>query len=244
MTEYDKDAAQKFKDETEAKIKALEDEAEKLTGKENKKLRSEKGKEASALKNTNEYIDACKIIKGSDPVHGNFVKGGAKKEEKKEEAKPAAGYPPLEEKKEEKKDDKKKPKKQESAGISPDERKELEDLKNKIIDKKKELKAGGMSGGQMNKEPEIVSWGNRMNELKEKENPGALQAEKDAKKSAGKKKNLLSADVQAMLETKKKELEEYTEKLRTEFKYSKKEIQADPDRLEMEAEIKKIEKGS
>merc|ERR1719473_2499028 len=242
MTEYDKDAAQMYKDETEAKVKAIEEEAEKLTGKENKKLRSEKGKEAAALKNTNEYNDACKVVKGSDPVHGNFVKGGAKKEEKKEEKPAAAGYPgPSEEedkKDDKKKDDKKKPKKQESAGISPEERKELEDLKNKIIDKKKELKAAGMSGGQMNKDETIVGWVNRMNELKEKENPGGLQAEKDAKKK--KPGNKLSAETQKQLDEKKKAFEEYTEKLRTEFKYSKKEIAADPDYQDMQKEIKQL----
>jgi len=247
MAEYDKAAAQAFKDETDAKIKVLEEEAEKLTGKENKKARSEKGKEVSALKNTNEYIDAEKILKDKEPVHGNFVKGGAKKEEPKKEEKPAAGgYPgPAEEAKDDKKDkkdDKKKPKKQESAGISPEERKELEDLKNKIIDKKKELKAAGMSGGQMNKEPTIVEWVARMNELKEKENPGALQAEKDAKKAGGKKK-ALSSEAQAQLDEKKKAFEEYTEKLRTEFKYSKKEIAADPDYQDMAKEIKALESG-
>jgi len=141
---------------------------------------------------------------------------------------------------EEKKDEKKKPaKKQESAGISPDERKELEDLKNKIIAKKKELKEQGMSGGQMNKEAEIVGWVARMNELKEKENPGGLQAAQDAKKSTGKKKNM-SADQESALKEKKQAFEEYTEKLRTEFKYSKKEIQADPDYQEMAKEIKAL----
>merc|ERR1712139_720106 len=112
---------------------------------------------------------------------------------------------------------------------------------NQIIEKKKALKEQGMSGGQMNKDEEIVAWVSRMNELKEKENPGALQAAKDEKKAPKKKK--LDSETMAMLEQKKKGFEEYTEKLRTEFKYSKKEIAADPDYCDMKAEIAKIESG-
>merc|ERR1712032_830299 len=129
-------------------------------------------------------------------------------------------------------------KKTENAGISREEKKELEDLKNKIIDKKKSLKEQGMSGGQMNKDPEIVEWVKRMTELKEKENPGAAAAAQEEKK--GKKKKALSSEETAMLEQKKKEFEEYAERLRTEFKYSKKEIAQDPDYKEMQAEIKKL----
>merc|ERR1719272_247489 len=113
-------------------------------------------------------------------------------------------------------------------------------MKNNIIEKKKALKDSGMSGGQMNKDEEIVKWVNRMNELKEKENPGALQAEKDEKKG-GKKKKMDSA-AQAQLDEKMKELDEYAEKLRTEFKYSKKEIAADPDYQEMKKEVDKMSK--
>merc|ERR1712060_446770 len=84
---------------------------------------------------------------------------------------------------EEKKKDDKKPKKQESAGISKAERDELEKLKDDIIARKKELKDSGMSGGQINKDEQVVSWVNRMNELKEKESPGST-----AKPDAGKDK--------------------------------------------------------
>merc|ERR1719326_365864 len=125
---------------------------------------------------------------------------------------------------------------QESAGISKAERDELEKLKNDIISRKKTLKEQGMSGGQMNKDAEIVAWVARMNELKEKENPGCLSAQKDEKKG-GKKKKVLDSQAQAMLEEKEKALEEYLERLRTEFKYTKKDIAADPDYCEMKAEI-------
>merc|ERR1719230_778080 len=89
-------------------------------------------------------------------------------------------------KKEPKKDEKKDLKKKaESAGISPAERDELEKLKNDIIARKTELKAQGMSGGQQNKDEQIVAWVTRMNELKEKAEPGSTA--KDDKKDAKKK---------------------------------------------------------
>merc|ERR1719160_863326 len=138
------------------------------------------------MKTTPEYIVACKVIKGLQPKNGNFIKTKAPAK-----AKAAAAAAPTEEKAEEKADDSKKkddkkPKKQESAGISKAERDELEKLKNDIIARKKELKETGMSGGQINKDAEIVAWVTRMNELKEKENPGCLAAQKEEKKG-GKK---------------------------------------------------------
>jgi len=241
--EVDLAGATKFKEETDAKIAALDTEIEGLQGKDNKKARTAKEKEKSAIKNQKDYIDACKVVKGLQPVHGFFA---VKKEAPKEEAPaPAAAAPEPEEKKEKKDDKKDKPKKaMESAGISKAEKDELESLKKQIIDKKTELKATGMSGGQINKNEEIVAWVARMNELKEKECPGSTTAGKDGKdgKDGKKKGKTLSADAQAQLDAKKKEFEEYTEKLRTEFKYSKKEIAADPDYIEMKKEIDKLEK--
>merc|ERR1712151_1347902 len=102
----------------------------------NKKARTEKSKEASAMKNDPKYIDACKVVKGLQAPNGNFMS-------KTESAAPAAAAP-KEEAKEEKKTEKKdvKPKKKmESAGLSPDEKKELDKLKNDIIARKAELKA-------------------------------------------------------------------------------------------------------
>merc|ERR1712187_657236 len=75
--ELDADAAQKFKDGADVQIKTLEEEAAALTGKDNKKARTEKTKEASALKVTKEYIDAVKVLKGLQPPNGNFVKAAA-----------------------------------------------------------------------------------------------------------------------------------------------------------------------
>merc|ERR1712187_266427 len=102
------------------------------------------------MKQEEVYVDACKVVKGLPPPKGNFIKsrkGGAAPEKKEEEA----AAPAEEAKKEAKKDDKK-PKKVESAGISKAERDELEKLKKDSIERKAELKAQGMSGGQCNKD--------------------------------------------------------------------------------------------
>merc|ERR1712185_877012 len=72
--ELDVDAATQFKADHEAKIAAIEAEAAALTGKDNKKARTEKSKEASAMKNNVKYIDAQKVVKGLQPKNGNFVK--------------------------------------------------------------------------------------------------------------------------------------------------------------------------
>jgi hypothetical protein len=238
--EFDKDAAQKFKDETDEQIKALQAEAAALTGKDNKKMRDAKNKEASGLKVTEKYIDALKVIKELKPPNGNFakVKAGAPAAAAPAKAAEAAAEPEKDDKKKADKADKKD--KKESAGISRAEKDELEKLKNDIIERKKALKEQGMSGGQMNKDEQIVGWVNRMNELKEKENPGALKAAKEEKKGGKKKK--LDSESMAMLEQKQKELAEYEEKLRTEFKYSKKDIQNDPDYKDMKKEIDALNK--
>merc|ERR1712232_170763 len=142
-----------------------------------------------------------------------------------------------EEKKDEKKADDKKPKKVESAGISKAERDELEKLKTDIIARKTELKGAGQTGRQINKDEQVVAWVARMNELKEKECPGSTAvAKKDSKKEAK-----LSGEAQAQLDTLEKEIEEYRQKLVSEFKYSKKDIAADPDMMDMTAKLKKLQ---
>merc|ERR1740123_791034 len=149
-----------------------------LTGKDNKKARTEKEKEKKALKDSKQYIDAEKIAKGKEPTNGFFL---IKKEEAAAPA--AAAAQVVEDTNAGKRDDKEKkekPKKAvESAGISKAERDELEKLKNDIIARKKELKEQGMSGGQMNKDEQVVAWVTRMNELKEKECPGSSAGKKD-----------------------------------------------------------------
>merc|ERR1712107_321000 len=68
----------------------------------------------------------------------------------------------------------------ESGGISSAERAELDKLKADIVSRKGELKAQGLSGGQQNKDPQILEWVARMNALKKK--AGELEVKKDTKK--------------------------------------------------------------
>jgi len=238
----DKAAAEKHKAEVEAQIVALEAEAAALTGKDNKKERTAKGKQVSELKVTPQYIDACKVMKGLQPKNGFFVVAQdkpAEKEEAPKEAAPAKVEEP--EAKKEAKAEKKAPKKADSgAGVSPAERDELEKLKTDIIARKTALKAEGMSGGQQNKDTQIVEWVTRMNELKEKADPGSTV--KDAKKDDKKKKGSLSPDEQKEADNLRGEIELYKGKLKTEFGYSNKEIKADPELMEMEAKLASYEK--
>jgi len=231
-------AAAAYKDQQDAKIKELEDEAGQLHGKDNMKARAAKGKEAAALKAEETYVDACKIGKGLQPKFLHFVVGAQKEAvaEAKEEAKASE-----EVQKDDKKKDDKKPKKTESAGISPAETKELETLKNDIIARKTQLKAEGMSGGQQNKDSEVMGWVKRMNELKEKQDPGCTQKDKkDDKKKSG-KGGLTSID-QKECDDLKNEMEIYKSRLRTEFGYTNKDIKADPELAEMDAKLKVFEK--
>eukprot|EP00929_Paragymnodinium_shiwhaense_P014031 TRINITY_DN1218_c0_g1_i1.p1 TRINITY_DN1218_c0_g1~~TRINITY_DN1218_c0_g1_i1.p1 ORF type:complete len:284 (-),score=138.41 TRINITY_DN1218_c0_g1_i1:311-1162(-) len=243
--EGDRAAAEAWKSAEDVRIKGVEAEAEALTGAENKKARQAKSKEAAALKKSDQYIDAELVLKGKAPKHGFFVLAGQEilvAETKGAEA--SGGYNAItpdakaEAKPASKKDDAKKAgKKQESAGISKAERDELEKLKNDIIARKAELKAGGMSGGQINKDEQVVGWVARMNELKEKESPGSTAtAKKDSKKEAK-----LSGEAQAELEKLSAEIEEYRQRLVSEFQYSKKDIAADPDMVDMQARLKKLQ---
>merc|ERR1712224_795122 len=125
--------------------------------------------------------------------------------------------------------DEKKPKKTESAGISKAERDELESLKQQII------KEQGMSGGQCNKDPEVVTMVARMQELKIKEDPTSAEGDK---KEGKKKEKKLSAESEAEKKKLEEEIEEYRIKLQTEFKYTKKEINADPDMQDLLAKMK------
>merc|ERR1712190_206519 len=72
--EYDVEAATAYKEAHETKIKEKEDAAAALTGKDNKKARTELSKEVSTMKAEEQYVDACKVVKGLAPPKGNFVK--------------------------------------------------------------------------------------------------------------------------------------------------------------------------
>ena len=120
--------------------------------------------------------------------------------------------------------------------MSPAETKELEDLKQRIVERKAILKEEGLSGGQQNKDEEIVKMVARMNELKEKQEPGSSKRDKDAKKDT-KKKTPLSPEEQRDYVNLQGEVEVYKAKLRNEFGYSNKEMKADPDLQDMEARL-------
>merc|ERR1712032_1562475 len=121
---------------------------------DNKKARTAKSKEVSDLKVGKQYIDACKVVKGLEPKNGFFVLAGQEKKQAPKEEKTEAAPEVVEVKKEKKE----KAKKDEGAGISPAERNELEQLKKDIIDRKAQLKAEGLSGGQQNKDAQVVQW--------------------------------------------------------------------------------------
>jgi len=241
---FDTDGATAFKAEHEAAMKAKNDEAEALTGKDNKKARTEKSKEAAAMKNEPKYIDACKVLKGMEAPNGNFMtkvaspsQAAAKKAEEEGAAKEQAAKDEAAGKKDEK-GDKKPAKKQESAGISKAERDELEKIKTDLIKRKTELKDQGMSGGQCNKDEQVVEWVKRMQELKIKEDP-TLAGGDGKMKSDKKGKDAKSNKTEEKMELEKK-IEDYKQQLVTDFKYTPKEIKADPDMAEMVKELAKM----
>eukprot|EP00928_Gymnodinium_smaydae_P012094 TRINITY_DN143_c0_g1_i1.p1 TRINITY_DN143_c0_g1~~TRINITY_DN143_c0_g1_i1.p1 ORF type:complete len:282 (-),score=111.16 TRINITY_DN143_c0_g1_i1:251-1030(-) len=234
--EYDVASATAYKEEHEAKIKEKEDYAATLTGKDNKKARTEAGKEVTAMKADEKYVDACKVVKGLAPPKGNFVKSVTKGEAPKQTAAPAAAAAKKDEpKKEEPKKEAKKAGKTESAGISKAERDELEKLKKDIIARKADLKAQGLSGGQCNKDEQVVAWVARMTELKIKEDP--TLAEGDKKKDDKKEKKKPASEEKMNLE---KKIEEYRMQLKAEFGYSDKDIKADPDMMDMQKQLSKM----
>merc|ERR1712048_221215 len=219
----------------EAKIKEKEDAAAALTGKDNKKARTELSKEAATMKTDEQYIDACKILKGLPAPKGNFIKNVKLGEAPKTAAAETETDAKMAEDKKEVKKDDKKPKKAESAGISRAERDELEKLKKDIIERKAELKAQGMSGGQCNKDEQVVAWVARMTELKIKEDP--TSAEGDKKKDDKKEKKKPASEEKMALE---KRMEEYRVQLKQEFGYSDKDIKADPDYADMQKQLSKL----
>jgi len=244
----DTGGAEAFKSATDRRIAAMEEQSKALTGKDNKKLRTELGKEISALRNSPAYVDACKIAKGGKPTHGHFCSSPVSTPSTMAPATPPMAPTPLEimpameplEPVAETSKADKKPKKVESAGLSREEKDELEKLREQIIQRKTQLKEQGLSGGQQNKDEEVVKWVTRMNALKEKENPGSTGKDSKADKKT-KKKGSLSIEEMQKLEQLKFEFDEYTNRLKTEFGYTKKDIAKDPDWMEMSAQLKLLE---
>jgi len=226
--------AQKIIDETNSKIKVLEAEMEQLTGKDNKKARNAKSREVSDMKKTDDFTDAERVLAGKEPLSEKW-KSGEVKVEKKEEivlenvVKDAYVKPKEIAPKKEKKE-----KKEESAGISPAERDELEKLKTDIVAKKTALKEQGMSGGQQNKDPDVVKMVARMQELKIKSGEISGDAKEDKKKAKGKGPKGDPEEIKKLTQ----EIEDYKLKLKTEFGYTKNDIAKDEDILEMQKRLK------
>jgi hypothetical protein len=183
------------------------------------------------MKKTDDFVDAERVIAGKEPLQEKW-KGEAKVEKKEEivlEVVDKTAYvAPTTITKD------KKEKKPESAGISPAERYELEKLKVEIVAKKTALKEQGLSGGQQNKDPDVVKMVTRMQELKVKsgEISGDAKADKKAAKGKGPKGN--PEEIQKLTQ----EIEDYKLKLKTEFGYTKNDIAKDEDILEMQKRLK------
>jgi len=234
--------ANKIIAETMAKVKELEAEVDQLQGKENKKARNTKSREIADLKKEANFIDAERVLAGKEPLTPSnktptstpkaddvdtqalFAQAATMLDGKPAYIAPTASIVS--------KDDKKEKKKKEEKGLSDAEKMELDKLKDDIIAKKAELKKEGKTGGQINKDEDVVKMVTRMQELKEKE--GTLE-KKDAKKEVKAAKGNPEEIAKV-----KKEIEEYTFKLKDEFKYSKQDIAKDPDMLDLQKKLKDL----
>merc|ERR550514_847753 len=191
-----------------------------LTGKENKKARNAKSREIAELKKDANFMDAERILVGKELItpsnktpQNSKPKGGeyddlfAGCDAGKMYVAPTTESLTFSTKKK-----KEKPQK----GLSEKELEDMEKLKQNIMTKKSELKAEGMSGGQINKNSDIVDWVAKLNALKEKEG--------DPKE----------------IEKLRQDIEDYKAKLKEEFGYSKNEINKDPDLMDMQKRYKEI----
>merc|ERR1712046_132937 len=94
----------------------------------------------------------------------------------------------------------------------------------------------------MGKDPEIVQWVARMNELKEKEEPGSTQ--KDKKKDEKKSKNVpLTAEEQKELDNLRGEIDTYKHKLKVEFGYSNKDMKAERISRRWRPDLRHLKRG-
>jgi hypothetical protein len=236
--------AQAILAETMSKVKSLEVEIDDLTGKENKKARNARSRVIAEMKKDVNFMDAERIIAGKEalsPMNRDpntpskkmgeydhlFAKAnGLTADGKLAYVAPTADIGVTTKAKKEKK----------AKDLSEEEKQQMEKLKNDIVAKKAELKAEGVSGGQINKNSEIVEWVNKLNALKEKEAQlkGAL-TDKDAKKEEKSKKG----DVKEIARL-KDEMDAYKLKLKEEFGYSKQDVNKDPDLVEMQQRYKEM----
>merc|ERR1712224_498364 len=107
-------------------------------------------------------------------------------------------------------------------------------VKTDIVAKKTALKEQGMSGGQQNKDPDVVKMVARMQELKIKSGEISGDAKEDKKKAKGKGPKGDPEEIKKLTQ----EIEDYKLKLKTEFGYTKNDIAKDEDILEMQKRLK------
>jgi hypothetical protein len=234
-------SAQAILAETMAKVKVLEVEIESLPGKENKKVRNAKSREIAELKKDADFMDAERILVGKEPITpSNKTPQNAppKKGEYDDLFAEAgdAGKLYVAGKSESLTFTSKKKKEKAQKGLSEKELEDMEKLKQSIMTKKSELKAEGMSGGQINKDSDIVDWVAKLNALKEKEaslkgNMTQKEAQKEASGKKGDEKEIAKLH---------QDIEDYKAKLKEEFGYSKKEINQDMDLMDMQKRYKEI----
>jgi len=236
----DTKSAQAIIAETLAKVKVLEGEIESMPGKENKKARNAKSREIADLKKDADFMDAERILVGKEPITPSN-KTPQNSQPKKGEyddlfQNADAGKMYVAATTMELTFSSKKKKEKPAKGLSEKELEDMEKLKQNIMTKKAELKAEGMSGGQINKNSDIVDWVAKLNALKEKEATlKGNMTEKDMKQEAKGKKG----DEKEIAKL-RQDIEDYKMKLKEEFGYSKNEINKDPDLLDMQKRFKEI----
>merc|ERR1719331_170913 len=222
-----------------AKVNVLEGEINALPGKENKKARNGKSREIADLKKDADFMDAERVLQGKEPLTpSNKDPSSPTKKGEFDDlfANCDAGKMYVAATTTELLFSSKKKKEKKEKGLSEKEVEEMEKLKQNIMTKKSELKADGMSGGQINKDSDIVDWVAKLNALKEKE--AALKGsmtEKDLKQEAKGKKG----DDKEISKL-KQDIEDYKLKLKEEFGYTKQEINKDPDLVDMQKRYKEI----
>merc|ERR1711904_331532 len=220
--------------ETMSRVKSLEAEITDLSGKENKKARNARSRVIAEMKKDVNFMDAERIIAGKEAL-------SPLNRDPNTPSKKVGEYDHLFAQKATMPDGK-------LAYVAPttdigvtgtkkkEEKNLMEKLKNDIVTKKSELKAEGMSGGQINKNSDIVDMVAKLNALKEKEAQlKGNMTEKDVKKEEKSKKG----DEKEIAKL-RDDIEAYKLKLKEEFGYSKQDINKDPDLVEMQKRYKEM----
>merc|ERR1719313_1074095 len=143
-----------------AKVRSLEDEITTLTGKENKKARNARSRVIAEMKKDVNFMDAERILAGKEALSPKnrdpntpskkvgeydhlFAQKATMPDGKLAYVAPTADIGVTTKTKKEKK----------VKDLSDKEKNQMEKLKNNIVTRKAELKAEGLSGGAINKDP-------------------------------------------------------------------------------------------